>query len=144
MSKLLIVLLFLFGSNAFSKKRFDLIEDDFIPHVLEFEKYYGKRISDNLHIYFGKTMPSEEGICFMDIKVIVINEALWNIYNKHKREALIFHELGHCEMGIHRHYDGYNYKTACKKSVMNSSSINTRCWKKHRKYYIKRLMRHYK
>jgi hypothetical protein len=106
------------------------IEDEFVPYVSQFEQEAlkrGKQIQVKTSIEFG-TPPFNEAIGYCDVnpfnKKIIIYEPLWSRFGELSKRALLFHELGHCELGKFHddtegsvQIEGITYPTV---SIMNS------------------------
>ena len=84
---------------------FDL-RADFVPHVDQFIEEGRKRGHDidfsdtGLSIQFSEKADDESsGVCFVGQHRIEIDRKDWNGLSFVAKEGLIFHELGHCELG---------------------------------------------
>jgi len=82
------------------------LRPDFIPHVdqyIEEARERGRIVdfaSTGLSIKFREEEDEESiGVCFLGQYRIEINRPDWNDFSYNERERLIFHELGHCEIG---------------------------------------------
>ena len=90
-----------------------VLPPDFRIYVHEFEEATGRH--EYVDIFFGDTSYLEEfgskaaGQCFprtnMHQPYIVVNKPDWDVYSENVRRVLIFHELGHCVLGLpHTNY----------------------------------------
>ena len=84
------------------------------------------------------------GVCYVynlgsgvKTREIKINESWWNIATNDSREALIKHELGHCHLD--RVHDDSIHSKGYKRSLMNSSIVNSSDFNKFRTGYDKEL-----
>jgi len=108
--KLLLTIFVFFGCGTFSDPRVGVgVDPEFLPYVLEFERHYGKRIGD-IPITFRRLQGDNPafrriGEChlwyvpFGVFGEIFIDPDWWYMRSDGvRREMLIFHELGHCEL----------------------------------------------
>ncbi len=82
------------------------VRADFVPHVDQFieEARIRGHIIDftefGLSIQFREELDKEStGVCFIGKHKIEIDRSDWNKLSDNSKEGLIFHELGHCELG---------------------------------------------
>lgn len=80
---------------------------DFSSYVENFEELFELNVEANVH--FGSLKEGAPARCLYELKQIQINEELWAVYSEPAREALIIHELGHCELGLHHTNDGESH-----------------------------------
>lgn len=71
----------------------------FSGYVKEYEKLYSMDVS-NLNIQFGKLGPDTVGECDLYRSTITISTDYWPTLTDLGREETLFHELGHCAMGL--------------------------------------------
>ncbi|MGH1468019.1 MAG: hypothetical protein ACRBBP_03940 [Bdellovibrionales bacterium] len=71
---------------------------DFTPYIENFENLFNIQTDSN--IQFSSLSAGAPGRCLFEAKQIHINEDLWKDFSEATREALIIHELGHCELGL--------------------------------------------
>lgn len=107
-------------------------------HIREFEKLC--RCKNFVPIYFSKLKGNHVGECrwFKGLKLfrnIHLDEDYWEKSDEYEREALIFHELGHCVLD-REHDDSIIFVDSGPrpKSLMNSFLFSE--YKKNRGYYI--------
>jgi len=57
--------------------------------------------TSNLVIEFGQVEPGKAANCQITDQgpIVQVKESIWTGYDREDREALIFHELGHCLLG---------------------------------------------
>ncbi len=71
---------------------------NFKPYIQIFEKLFNIEVTSNIEFSpLSKGVPAR---CLLETKQIHINEDLWKDFSEKTREALIIHELGHCELGL--------------------------------------------
>ena len=125
----------------------------FDKYVQAFEVEYGEKIVD-LDISFGDPkiyfLPKEVkaiAACminwgYMGSKKIVIDASFWDRITEDSREQLIFHELGHCVLGLD-HID--KIKKGCPVSIMNSYAFSqdeiVKCYIPNKRIYFNRLFK---
>lgn len=73
--------------------------------VEEFERHWGRKVT--VPIIFSPVRLSETttGVCFgfqspKFTRIIVLDEQYWETISYWYKEAIIFHELGHCELDL--------------------------------------------
>ena len=126
------------------------VEEELLPHVIQFEKECGVPVKLNVYFAdfstFNKTMKLINsdfhaiGMCspffFGDI---YIDRAWWfSTYNYYRKEELMFHELGHCV--LHRFHNDDKDKYGMEESVMSSTMFMSYYqYEAYRKEYIKEL-----
>ena len=124
------------------------ISDKYIHSYIDyFEKKTGKAV-DRTKIFFGVVTKPAVGICFYGVDVVVIDKKYWEtIPSVYTREALIYHELGHCLMKraheplVNKMFTGNS--SACPKSIMYPKTFNSQvayqCFHTNRDYYMTEL-----
>ena len=106
-----------------------------------FSEYYSRFANqfnvnpDYVSIEFKETLdaygPSVVGVCsWNNGPQIYIDKEFWDYATDAAKEALIYHELGHCAMGWD-HNDAL-LSDGCHASVMNSWMDSDYCYLKHR------------
>lgn len=85
-----------------------IIQSEFKPYVYKFEKL--SNVSVTVNIKFGGDLGSKAGMCYAfnpnsSDNLISINNKYWDKIGDLGKEQLIFHELGHCVLGL-----GHNNK----------------------------------
>lgn len=140
----LILLIFLMSCSSPSVKKegpvpYRNVDVRAMKYVKSFEKYYGKNIP-NISIEFKDLTGRAGGVCHTIKGTIKIDEPMWE-YKKdeYAKEEVIFHELGHCVLGL-----GHDYvikkKSKCPSSIMYYQGASIKgCYKKYRPYYIREL-----
>jgi hypothetical protein len=118
----------------------------FAPYVSRFEDTsidFGNAVKvDNLVVQFGQMdTPAEHGVC--DITgdgsppTITIDQAYWNQADENTREALIFHELGHCVLRrVHETTIAANGEP---ESMMYPYTMDKQVYAKYRQQYLQEL-----
>lgn len=89
------------------------------------------------------------GFCTPAEGRVVLDGNYWETMDDAGREALVFHELGHCELG-QEHREGYEVrersdiiiKVRAPVSVMQSAFIGGDSWTQWREDYIEELFAH--
>jgi len=123
----------------------------FAPYFERFEAYsrqFGRETSSDakVKIYFGALRPGEIGVCeqnFLQSPRVTVSRASWNLRGDDGREALIFHELGHCLLG-RDHLDTFSAGGQYRRgnipaSLMNTSGVSSTLYANFHDYYIKEL-----
>lgn len=114
----------------------------FLDYVKNFESINGKIKSS---IIFGDLKSPQVGVCKKwnnsSYREVEIDRNFWNNSSDEKREQLILHELGHCELNLNRE-DSF-LDDNCPASVMRSyvffdHEINN-CFVPNFKYYLDEL-----
>lgn len=110
------------------------VDAEFLEYFHRFEQRGGYRIK-NIHAGFEQLEGTTIGECrYEEPPVIAIDPDYWNKASDEKRESLIFHELGHCFLGLD-HNDKV-FGDGCAKSIMNSFEISDECYWLHREEYM--------
>ncbi len=113
----------------------------FASYVTHFESVateQGKSLKvDDLIMKFGPMdYPTEQGFCTLSTDqtpTITLNEASWDLMDESEREALVFHELGHCVL-IRRH-DSSTLPDGDPASMMNPYSMDSYTYEHRKAYY---------
>lgn len=122
----------------------------FLPYIKSFENVYGHKISD-IPIEFKDQDSDIVGVCLIwktGEKAIEVDEIQWNYLSEKQQEQLIFHELGHCQLGL-KHNDNYRYDITgyklCPNSIMNPNIFSDysidNCYIPEFNEYIKELFK---
>lgn len=77
------------------------IDPAFQAYVSDFELYFATEV--DYPIQFGDTGADSIGLCYKWIggyKEIVLSEKYWNKIDNNQRRELVYHELGHCQLGL--------------------------------------------
>lgn len=84
--------------------------------------------------------PRVVGICTSGYgyKDIVLETRFWEDAGPISREALVWHELGHCVLGL-KHNDTLDKETGCPISIMNSMLPPIPCLEDLHEHYSKEL-----
>src|SRR4051812_38212013 len=79
------------------------IDPEFMPYVDQFEsdaKAHRKAIHVQSNVRFGSTDRSKGQVGFCDgWGSVTIGREFWDVATERARIALVYHELGHCELG---------------------------------------------
>jgi len=111
----------------------------FDPYVEQFEEDYGQYIGD-IPINFAKLEDQKIGVCYTwdsGHAEVEIDPDFWKVATELEKKALIYHELGHCELG-RDHYDDIR-EDNCAVSIMNWIIVGDFCLNIHMDEYIKEL-----
>lgn len=73
-------------------------------------------------------------------KYIEISSTYWRYATDAEKEALIFHELGHCMLN-REHLDGFNLQNNRYYSIMNYFSFEGEIYTRNYQYYIRELFK---
>jgi len=118
------------------------VDKQVLPYVDKFEELYGQKIGpiDILIVDFDEKHKNAGGLCRLLSQQIFINKKLWETKDEYEKEMLVFHELGHCELGL-AHDNQKDSKDGCYKSIMNWKSMPGKCYRKKKKYYRDELFK---
>lgn len=72
------------------------------------------------------------------IKFIRVDRKAWRKMTQEEKEALLFHELGHCVLGRIEHADSMQSDN-CPASLMHRSHTMKNCYFKNRSFYLDEL-----
>ena len=120
----------------------NFIDERAKPYVKKFERLYGRDIGpiDIFITKFDDEWKRAGGLCRIIDQQIFLNEYFWNKKDKYEKEMVVFHELGHCELGVAHDYQNRN-KFRCFNSIMNWQSMPGQCYKDRLKYYRDELFK---
>jgi len=111
----------------------------FDKYVSEFEYYYEGKVVD-IPINFSNLDEDIVGVCYTwttGHREIEIDQEAWENLDEVRKYALIYHELGHCQ--LNRDHNDKKMKDGCKESLMNSFLLGEKCLIKHDSKYIDEL-----
>ncbi len=124
----------------------------FAPYFERFETYsrrFGRDTSSDtkVKILFGALRPGEIGVCeqgFLQSPRVTVSRSAWNMRSEDGREALIFHELGHCLLGRDHTdatsgYGSQGRRVNIPASLMNTSGVGSSLYAAEHDYYIREL-----
>jgi hypothetical protein len=119
-------------------------------YVARFEESaasYGRAVTvTDLVVEFGEVeaVPGESGgargVCSAatgQTPVVTLSREAWDRSSDAEREELVFHELGHCLLGL-THEAGIN-SDGIPTSVMNPTEIGGAIYKQYREFYLRGL-----
>ncbi|CAB4125651.1 hypothetical protein UFOVP53_191 [uncultured Caudovirales phage] len=125
-SILMLIVLTSCGKHHKDPRTNHVTNEAFTSHIKSFENVYGNKIGD-IPVYFKDQDGNIAGVCLAwttGEKAIEIDEVEWGYLSDKQQEQLIFHELGHCKLGL-EHNDNYRYDATgyrlCPSSIMNPS-----------------------
>lgn len=120
----------------------------FAPYLERFNGYaqqFGGKSTGGVKVYFGALQAGEVGVCeqslFYSPRITVARSA-WNQRDDMGREALLFHELGHCVLGRDHKDEGatrQGRRFSSPSSIMNTNGVSTRLYAQDHEYYIREL-----
>jgi hypothetical protein len=118
---------------------------EFLPYVQKFEtvaSQQGKTLKvDDLIMHFGQTdSAQEQAFCVLSSDAsptVVINEDVWNDLDDVEKEALIFHELGHCV--LFRRHNSEKTGAGEPVTIMNPYAIDSYLYRAKLSYYYREL-----
>lgn len=112
----------------------------FIPYIKNFESYYGKPANyvpivlvEMESPYLGKCYTYTRGPNVFPIQIEISSE-FWSRTSEDAKNALIFHELGHCVLNLD-HY-GSIMPDDCPSSLMNHYLPDHTCISRHWDRYM--------
>lgn len=111
------------------------------PHIKSFEELTGLGVEYPVLFDYTEGTDNAIGVCQYNAPYVLISYSWW-IRNPthHKREQLIWHELGHCSLDL-RHDTG-RLPDNCPASVMIPNEfISEDCYTRHKAYYKYDLIR---
>jgi hypothetical protein len=119
----------------------------FIKYINEFEAEYGQTISDIPVNFAFISEPQTIAWCNewdSGEKSIEVSESHWNSMSEERRQQLIEHELGHCELNLD-HDETYDPIDNCPTSIMNPYVFGnygiTNCYLPKHDYYMRQLFK---
>jgi hypothetical protein len=140
---LAIILLLTSCGSELDSRDFHETDPEFKEYIELFSEYYGSEINDNdVVIGFGETKEGIFGLCNYSKRQITISRKFWDLASdsSYRKEALIFHELGHCVLNLRGHETESIFMSGmtCPKSLMNPALLGQE-YSKNRDYYIHEL-----
>jgi hypothetical protein len=104
-------------------------------------KYTETETDEHVYFYFSDLKEQEFAFCddFNNERVVHINETEWNKLIDAGKEMLLYHELGHCILGL-EHYD--KMKDEHPVSLMHAYDMDFVWYIQNREYYVKELFSH--
>lgn len=127
--------------------------DSVIPIVGKFESDYHKYTGRNIRVTTQiviKSIPMEIARvgckdkdftiaeCFYEDNLIVLRAESWEFYGDARKEALLYHELGHCMLGIEQHVNTLDSE-GNPTSLMNLKLIEEEIYLDNQDYYLDNL-----
>ncbi len=133
-----------------AKRQYDQSDSVFASYIQSFEEKGRQYFNDpsfqigDIPINFG--IPADDsykGVCYTypdNTKEIIIDQAWWSSASHEYREALLFHELGHCRLN-RRHQDEIIASSfgAYKSSLMNAKIVVPREYAPLKEEYLREL-----
>jgi hypothetical protein len=97
-----------------------------------------------VEIGFEKLKRPMVGVCHFapDSRIVNVDPSYWAMISEYQREALIFHELGHCVLNL-EHID-QNMVDGCPASNMSPEMLTDACYLAHRAYYARHMLKEIK
>lgn len=118
------------------------IGQEFQGYVKEFDETF--QVTTQATVQFSDTLPDNMlGLCTTFtrpndfLNIVSINRKFWETANDWQKEQLIFHELGHCELGLK--HDDFMLDYGLPKSLMNKRAIDWWVYRDNREYYLNEL-----
>lgn len=137
---------YIYDTSVYEDRRsrqFDLIDEEILPYYKRFEETFGREIGD-IPANFVKLAYPVAGMCYYYAdgrKEIHIDLRIWDKYDDIGKEAIVFHELGHCLL-MRQHNNNLTnlgrYEDV-PESVMNSVLPLPFLYKKFHDHYISEL-----
>lgn len=110
------------------------------PYATAFESHLERPIFTR--IYFAFLKGKAVGLCESrsgEIPIVYLDLYFWSMATPFEKEELLYHELGHCELG-RRHNAYKDRQTGCPLSIMYPTVFGLEyCYLKNRKSYIMEL-----
>ena len=132
-----------------------VIDTELTTLVSDFEQRYSVKAPNHMSIRIVDSLyqisnPNVDGVCWTRAGVpelIEIRRERWDELSNGGQEQLLFHELGHCLLGLdHRNSYGIDVFTGytCPNSIMNMYTFSegqiNNCYLPDRQYYLKELL----
>lgn len=149
---ILVIGLFLVGCASPIKFEKHLsVSVEFTPYIISFQEHaaqYGQNVRiDDLIVRFNDKLNGTEtiGLCTTDryeTPIIDIQPDHWYNQNEYGRQVLMYHELGHCVLGLD-HDDSFIYSSVSGRNVPNSIMYPNYFWVQsyfeNHDHYLKQL-----
>lgn len=118
-----------------------IVDEALASYLVKFELDVGASTKD-IDVVFGALDGDVVGVCYAwtdGKRKIVIDKEYWDLEREEQKEELIFHELGHCAMGLD-HDEGVSLVGTiyCPTSIMYPYTFDY-CYERYRDYYISEL-----
>lgn len=115
-----------------------VVDETFSPYIQRFETEIGVS-ADGISMQFGNLEKDYVGVCSISWveKSVTIDKTFWEQSNESQKEELIYHELGHCAMGL-EHDEGLRPVSNCPKSIMYPEMLGG-CYPAFVEYYKEEL-----
>lgn len=119
-------------------------DPEFAKYIDMYQSAYGRDISgqtivmrDTLEALPG-VGPSTVGFCLNGQNEIHVLMSAWNRVSDLTKQMILFHELGHCDMG-EPHRDARYSADFCPVSLMNANITSDDCYSRHYSSYLGEL-----
>lgn len=112
------------------------VDPQFQSYMDSFTTLTAKSTS-GVNAVFGALQAPTLGECDYGTSTITIDPGVWSRASIYQREELMYHELGHCVLGLD-HSTG-KLSDGCPDSIMDEYTIPIRCYAKHRAEYLQVL-----
>jgi len=124
------------------------VDPDLAPYFVSFAKNIGHN-TENIAASFQSLQLPMVGQCILysdGTKAIQIDRTYWNSIGDDQKEQLMWHELGHCSMGL-QHTPGFissGPMVGCPVSIMNPDvfSYLIDCYTNNKAYYYQEIQSH--
>ena len=138
----LLIFLSLTACGKFESKK-AIIDQALLPHIEQYkiDKKIHLGISDieYIDVVFGELNRGQVGVCYIydgGYKIIYIDRVYWSGMDESTKLVLIYHEMGHCDLGIMEHSEDY---TIMGEYLMSGVDFNM-----NRDYYLNLLFKEHK
>lgn len=114
-----------------------IVDAELLEYAMRFEQDMGVSTA-GINMVFGELEGSKVGLCSIkngEVKITVDKE-YWATIAEPQRESLMYHELGHCAMGLG--HDEAKNDNGCPRSIM-FPYLFVSCYNSFRDYYISEL-----
>jgi hypothetical protein len=139
----MLLLLISCGKQPYIEQHYTSVEPDIEPYFNRFHEKVGIN-PINISAEFEVLPKPTVGQCLTysnGVRVIQIDPVYWAMANDDQKEILIFHELGHCALGLghNANLDGQG----CPVSIMYPNTFGTSwCYIYNKPYYFQELASH--
>jgi hypothetical protein len=122
----------------------------FIQKFNEESSRFSKKLYEvDRPLYFINELPIEiGGVCYglklpwmqsLYLSIVIVNERYWHKMDYYGKEALVFHEMGHCVLGITSHDE--TIINGIPTSIMHPIMLDSRTYRLRREQYLKEFFK---
>lgn len=116
-------------------------DPEFASYIHSFETISKKAVT--VPVVFSDLDLSVAGVCSVwsdGYKEVTVSRFYWILYSDTLREILLFHELGHCVLGLsHNDAKSFNCPASIMQSYIFTEDEARDCYEKNRFYYLEEI-----